>query len=191
MDFVNILTSGVVAALVSGLIALRNNERKIVVENVTQERTKWRDKIREKNSQMQKAFDARDIPLMKAVACDLRLLLNPFDPEDERILSDAARLWAEGAAEEDFSRFSVRLALLLKHDWERAKQEARSAVFRRRRNEKRRSFEEWMNLHPEHRNLALAKHDRIGKEDPDALLNSAQQLEQLQIEQQSSRQEET
>jgi hypothetical protein len=42
-----VLTSGVVAALVSALVSVLTTEREIAAVHVTQERMKWRDKIRE------------------------------------------------------------------------------------------------------------------------------------------------
>lgn len=140
MELATVLTSGVVAALVSGLVALRNNERKIVVENITQERTKWRDKIREINKEAIKAFSEKDTTKLKAIQSELRLLLNPLDKHDLDIIKelDFSEIESEHA-----KRFTLRLSLLLKHDWERAKQEAEARFFKRKEPIKRLSYEEY------------------------------------------------
>lgn len=113
----------VIAAIIAGVVAFRTSERKIAIENVTQERTKWRDKIRDKNSSMATAFYEHDLTKMKIIRMELRLLLNPLDLADEEILNDA-KVLAQDGTEDDLYRFSTKLALLLKHDWERAKHEA-------------------------------------------------------------------
>lgn len=101
MDLATVLTSGVLAAVVSGLVALRNSERKIVIENITQERTKWRDKIREKNLQAQEAFQSKEYRKIKTIGSELRLLLNPVDPLDQDILREINLLCSEGAKDAD------------------------------------------------------------------------------------------
>ena len=56
MDLPTILSSGVVAGLVAGLVALRTSERKIAIENITQLRTLWRDKVRENALEVTSAY---------------------------------------------------------------------------------------------------------------------------------------
>ena len=46
MDISTILGSAVVAGIVAGIVTLRISERKISIENVTQQRQEWREKIR-------------------------------------------------------------------------------------------------------------------------------------------------
>ncbi len=46
MTFTELFSSAVLSAMVAALVTLRSSERKIEIENVTQERAKWRDKIR-------------------------------------------------------------------------------------------------------------------------------------------------
>ena len=113
-----LLTSAVIAAIVSGLVALLVSERRLAAENVIQERMKWRDKICGLALEVNKA---RGTAAQNAAAVDelrarFALHLNLHDPEDQHIL----RLIGHSGSEE----FTQRLALLLKHDWERAKYEA-------------------------------------------------------------------
>jgi hypothetical protein len=138
MDLSTVLTSGVVAALISGLVTLRKNERNIIIENITQERTKWRNEIREKNIEVQKAFtNASKKDELKTIKSELRLLLNPIDPLDQDIIDELDTLIKNGSKEDDVERFTVKLSLLLKHDWERAKQEADASVFYKFKNKKK------------------------------------------------------
>lgn len=145
MDLATVLASGVVAALVSGLVSVRNNERKIIIENITQERTKWREKIREKNLQIREAFKD-DRARLGMIGAGLQLLLNPLDPLDRDIQSEVKLLCQKEATEEDAERFSLKLSLLLKHDWERAKQEANASVFRKRAKAERISYEQYCKM---------------------------------------------
>jgi hypothetical protein len=156
MDLATVLTSDVLAAVVSGLVALRNSERKIVIENITQERTKWRDKIREKNLQAQEAFQSKEYRKIKTIGSELRLLLNPVDPLDQDILREINLLCSEGAKDADIERFSIKLCLLLKHDWERAKQEANASVFCNREKANRVTYEQYLEQTANKENLADA-----------------------------------
>ncbi len=145
MELETILTSGVVAAIVSGLVSLRNNERKLVIENITQERTKWREKIREKNLQIHEAHQSKKSGEIEAAGTELRLLLNPMDSLDRDILNEIVILKDSQSTSEDMERFSIKLSLLLKHDWERAKQETEDAFYKKHVSVKRVTYEEYQN----------------------------------------------
>jgi hypothetical protein len=122
MDLATVLTSTVVAGLVAGLVSLRVAERRIAIENITQERAKWRDRIRLKAADAFFAIRTSDHSTIAELQSAFSLLLNPLDQEDIAIVSSIA----PGDANPDQAKeFSDRVALLLKHDWERAKHEAR------------------------------------------------------------------
>lgn len=114
-----LLTSAVIAAIVSGLVALLTSERRIAAENVIQERMKWREKIRELAVEGHQALVEADAAKLTELRARFSLRLNPHDPKDQQILGLLAPDNA-GRTEE----FTQRIALLLKHDWERAKYEA-------------------------------------------------------------------
>jgi hypothetical protein len=115
-----LLTSAVIAAIVSGVVALLTSERRIAAENVIQERMKWRDKVRELASEVRRAFIGQDNTARLAeLRAQFSLHLNPHDRRDQQILSLVAPDNADRIDE-----FTERVALLLKHDWERAKYEA-------------------------------------------------------------------
>ncbi|MDP2829541.1 MAG: hypothetical protein Q8O37_13145 [Sulfuricellaceae bacterium] len=130
MDFTIFLTSSVVGGLVAGFVALRNSERKIQIENVTQERAKWREKIRAKSNEVHRSAVVSDAPKLFELLLEFSLNLNPFDPEDGAILTVIKELNVSDGREAKLAEFAERIALLLKHDWERAKHEAKPWFFR-------------------------------------------------------------
>jgi len=130
MDLDTVLGSGVVAGLVAGLVTLRSSERKIQIENITQERAKWREKIRE-NARLvhQAAMDANH-KLVAESRLAFQLLLNPFDAEDVAIVESIAAIIEAPDPKPGLTEFAGRVAYLLKHDWERAKAEAKPWFYR-------------------------------------------------------------
>jgi Flp pilus assembly protein TadD len=111
-------TAGI-AALVSALVSVLTTERGIAAVNVIQERKNWRDKIREIALEVHKALVAPDVATLNELRARFSLLVNPHDGMDQEIV----QLIQEGNADRA-NEFTQRLALLLKHDWERAKREA-------------------------------------------------------------------
>ncbi len=130
MDFTAFLSSSVVGGLVAGFVALRNSERKIQIENVTQERAKWREKIRIKSIEVHQAAVADNSAKLAELHLEFSLNLNPFHQEDKEILAVIATLKNRDTLGVKLSEFTDRVALLLKHDWERAKHEAKPWLFR-------------------------------------------------------------
>jgi hypothetical protein len=57
--------STVVSALVAGLFAERSSKRAIQIENITKERAKWRDKIRDFALAVHQAATQRNEALLK------------------------------------------------------------------------------------------------------------------------------
>jgi len=127
--------STVVSALVAGLFAERSSKRAIQIENITKERAKWRDKIRELTLAVHKAATQKNRALLKEQRLNLSLNLNPIDTEDTAILTAIDKMTlSEQLDEKMLQEFSDRVALLLKHDWDRAKVEAKQADFSSRIN---------------------------------------------------------
>ncbi len=135
----SLLTSAVIAAIVSGAVVLLTSERHIAAENVIQERMKWRTKIREIVCEVRKALVEDDALKLAELRAQFSLHLNPHDPKDQRILALIAP--NNGARVEELTQ---RVALLLKHDWERAKYEA--SLYRRLRDKppERLAFEDFI-----------------------------------------------
>jgi hypothetical protein len=117
-----VLASGVVAAIVSGIVAVLTSERRLAAENVIQERKNWREQVRDLAAKVYEAIlsgesDANNFRKLRA---KLALRLNPHDPDDQEILALVAP--SDDATRAD--EFNQRVGLLLKHDWERAKRDA-------------------------------------------------------------------
>jgi hypothetical protein len=136
-----ILSSAVFAAIVAGIVSLRTNARNIKVKNVIVERAKWREKVRAKAleiySRISEGKEAGDLYLQTA------LILNPLDQEDRAILRLIRRTQGIESKESTISELTDRFALLLKHDWERAKWESSSILGRRLSCPKRVRFEDF------------------------------------------------
>jgi len=131
MDLPTVLSSAVVAGLVAGLVTLRTTERKIAITNITQQRKIWRDKVRDKALEAIKAYEDNNNSRIREIYVEFQLILNPDDDDDKSILDT---IWQMYESEESNSELTVelseKLSLLLKHDWERAKREAKPIFFR-------------------------------------------------------------
>lgn len=125
MDYQQLLSSAVVSALVAAFVTLWTSQRKIQIENITQERAKWREKIRTNAQLVHQAAMAKEEGELSELLLVFELLLNPRDDEDLRILESIDRLKRVEKPELRLPEFSKRVAYLLKHDWERAKHEAK------------------------------------------------------------------
>lgn len=125
MDLSTVLGSSVVAGLVAGLVTLRTTERKITIENITQQRKLWRDRIREKALEASRAIENKDSSKLKELYVEFQLILNPEDDNDKSILDTLWEMQTNNETKDAIIEFSEKLALLLKHDWERAKLEAK------------------------------------------------------------------
>lgn len=130
MEFSTVLSSTVLAGLVAALVSLRSSERKIHVENVTQERAKWRGVMRALGDALIKAAREGDTKKVERLCAQLALNVNPFDAEDKALVEIAKKFSEATDLDGHFVEFTDRMALLLKHDWERAKREAHPWFFR-------------------------------------------------------------
>lgn len=132
MDLTTVLSSTLLAALVAALVSHHSSERKIHAENVTQERAKWRNAMRELADEINKAARAGDSKEIGLRCAQLALNVNPFDLEDKGLVQAAESLAAPSDLNASVREFTDRIALLLKHDWERAKREAQPWFYRGR-----------------------------------------------------------
>ncbi|WP_147172712.1 hypothetical protein [Pseudomonas sp. SJZ079] len=129
MDIAIVLSSGVVAGIIAGLVTLRTSERKIAIENITKQREVWRDKIRTKSLGVTNAIENKALSELCELYTGFSHLLNPEDMEDFAILSLLWNFKSGRLDEESHLEFIERVSLLLKHDWERAKREAKPWFF--------------------------------------------------------------
>ena len=126
---VQVLLSGVLSAIVAGIVAAWIAQRKISIENITQDRRAWREKIRKKSLSVHNSLISRDEGTLNRLRAEFRSNLNPNDENDMAIIS-CISLPDEGKELEHAEEFSKHIAHLLKHDWERAKLEAGPFVMR-------------------------------------------------------------
>jgi hypothetical protein len=124
-----LLTSSVIAAIVAAAVAVWTTQKRISIENITQDRRAWREKIREKALMVHDALIARDEQVLNRLRSEFRALLNPRDPDDNEIIS-CIKPPNEGKEFEHADEFAERVSLLLKHDWERVKLEAGPLIMR-------------------------------------------------------------
>ena len=120
------VTLTVVAGWVASLLALRKDERAVQMEQVTKERTKWRDTMRKTTEEIALTyFEDKTQPVLGKVAAlraRLATSINPKDKcHDQPILTHFDDLFS--GSKSDLDVFTRRIALLLKHDWERVKWE--------------------------------------------------------------------
>ena len=144
-DSTMIALVGFGAAFVSSLVTWLNVRRQIKAKYITNERAKWRDEIRMLTRKALKAIlDKKYSEGNKEIKCiqnRLRILLNPFDCQDQAILDCMTNATLGQNSEEQADEFSKRISLLLKHDWERAKDEAGFLWCRCKSSPKRRPLE--------------------------------------------------
>lgn len=103
--------------------ALRKDERAVQVEQITRERTKWRDNMRRLTEEIVLTyFENMEVPTLSKIAAHRSRLvtsLNPHCKHDNKLLEHFNSLFSLGKT--DIEVFTKRVALLLKHDWERVK----------------------------------------------------------------------
>ena len=124
------LLAGVSLAAATGwlasFLALRKDERAVQLDQITKERTKWRGNLRKITGEIvQTYFDNKTQPIPGKVAvlrAKLITSINPKDDEDDKLIMDHFDQLFRGQ-KADIDVFTRRIALLLKHDWERVKWE--------------------------------------------------------------------
>ncbi len=105
-------------------VLLWNNARNIKIDNITKERAKWRENVRQKSLDVHKAAVRLNGVWLDELHLQFSLILNPEDANDRAILAIIRRLKISHD-EALLTEFADRVSLLLKHDWERAKWEAK------------------------------------------------------------------
>ena len=123
------LLAGVSLTVVTGWIAsffaLRKDERSIHIEQITKERTKWRENVRSLTVEICSLYSNAAQPLLSkeiaAARSKLSTFLNPKCDKDSQIIDQFDNLSPND--KDKLHKFEKQMALLLKHDWERAKWE--------------------------------------------------------------------
>jgi len=125
LSLLECLATGLSAACVTALVTFTLVVRRAHTDNIAKERTKWRARLREVADELAHAVETVDRFRIRRIAHTLKLLLNPFEVEDEQIVSTVVRLadCSLDKRHEVLSEVTTRLALLLQHDWEQCKHE--------------------------------------------------------------------
>lgn len=121
--------TGVAAALVTAWFAKSSDDKKNSLTYITDERRKWRTEIRLKTEKIveiveklkKDSADSENLIELKKSRAFFEIRLNPIDEEDHAILQILKDI-ADGQYDK-LEEFQDRIALLLKHDWERSKTE--------------------------------------------------------------------
>ena len=116
-----ILTSSVVASVIAAFVSTWIGQRKISIENITQEQTKWREKIRKKSLEVHIAIINKEKVALEKLHAEFSLIVNPKKDID---ILNCIKLPEKGKEIDLSNEFISRVSLLLKHDWERVKKEA-------------------------------------------------------------------
>lgn len=125
MDFITVFGSGFLAALIAALVSLRTNERKLSLQYITGERAKWRNKIRERSLAVFNAACEKDSEAIRRCHFEFSHLLHLGDPLDDEILENLKTLESQPDNSEALDSFRIRISLLLKYEWDKAKLEAK------------------------------------------------------------------
>ena len=120
MDGTDVIV-GVLSALVGGFVVWIIAERRIAMQHVTAERTKWRSEIRRLTTKIHDAILRGGHRELQLLGGQLEVRLNPDDNNDQAILKSI-----QSRQEREFL---AGITKLLKHDWERAKLEAKVFPF--------------------------------------------------------------
>ena len=131
------LVAAIVGGIIGAISAQAVTQRRIQMTNVTQERAKWRDKIRclvpEVHEVIMMADDPNRRKQLQKYKNIFRTLLNPIDPEDKKIIKIIDPDDPDYRSQQQAKEFGERISLLLKHDWERAKEEVKHPLFQWRK----------------------------------------------------------
>jgi hypothetical protein len=121
MPWLTWLPLAVLGGWIGSFLAFRKDERALQVEQITKERTKWREGMR---ALCEDIVDAHIMVSKEKIAVNRSRLvtsLNPKDTYDAEIVAHYDALF--DGSNVDIDRFTSRIAILLKHDWERVKWE--------------------------------------------------------------------
>lgn len=124
-----ILSSSVLAALITAIVSKQIQDNSNKLKYVTEERQKWRKELREAAVELRRIGKNEKWDGFKTVAeakTFFQIRLNPRDLEDRKLLNMIKEQeWEqeEKISAENLDKLSEAISWLLKHDWERVKQE--------------------------------------------------------------------
>ena len=117
-----LLSSGVIANLVTSIFNLTQGFHKDKIDNVIKERKSWREKIREIALNLENAYNYSQI---KNLLVELKVLLNAYGIKGGSDYNQDVHIWQvikkieddTGSFEKNKELLIKYLSLLLKYDW--------------------------------------------------------------------------
>lgn len=130
-----IFSSTVIVALITGIFSFISSKKQDALQYITAERKIWREEIRD----IAKRISNADKKNMKKILVELKVRLNPYGQYYSKEYSNDYHIWEvihklENKDTCDDCYHKLRdllvdyLALLLKYDWERSKDEAKGNI---------------------------------------------------------------
>ncbi|WP_342423122.1 hypothetical protein [Paenibacillus sp. FSL E2-0178] len=121
----------VVAAIISAIVSRSNNNKTMSLKYITEERAAWRKEIKETVSMLYSGdYGKGDRPTLKELTTLLILNLNPLQEKENRldlhIIKLLKAIESGNDNMENLEDLRDCVGILLKHDWERSKNETMS-----------------------------------------------------------------
>lgn len=118
-----ILGSGLFGSLVTIIFNRYDSDKKIIIENITKERQKWRESIRNLVLEVNEYCNNNDFKKINSIQAQFQVLINPYDNNDKKIIELLGELQKGDKNRELLLIFNDSISKLLKHDWDRVKKE--------------------------------------------------------------------
>lgn len=125
-----VVSTAVIAAAVTAIIGKMNNDKNQSLKYITEERAKWREFVKVSASKIYSGKYDKTKETQKSVITHLMLSLNPLkytsdNKLDNRIRELLEEIESGNRRPEILKEFRYCIGTLLKHDWERSKNEAK------------------------------------------------------------------
>ena len=130
LDINSEILISIITAAITAYATVANFTKKYKGEYVTKERQTWRTEIRKR---FEEVAYTMDIAKLQKFVVFMNTRLNPYDVRDVEIIENLKDIEkqlkdrTEEKLDEKWEELSVRISLLLKHDWERIKKESKSS----------------------------------------------------------------
>lgn len=132
---ISILSSTVIATIITSIISIFNNKKNNSLKYITSERKEWRNEIKSIASEISSSsYEDIQIPLTK-----LKVQINAYGMDEKESYNHDSHIWElieefkQYESEESFKNkkelMISYLSLLLKFDWERTKDEVNGIIF--------------------------------------------------------------
>lgn len=129
-DWLSWLAVGGVTAWLTAFVALRNNDKAIITDNITKERKEWREFLRKWIEDVSELSIQNSWGVRRYLQYRAKLIarLNPNDKYDIKIINFFDEKFSSGKKVDcdDIKELQVKIGCLLKQDWENVKQDCTS-----------------------------------------------------------------